>query len=143
MIEKTEFYHGAALARLVEDPRCEALGKHQYGYRVNQQRFISIKYSTKARSPWGFNFSQDDIDRLEETSREIGNCFIALVCGGDGICAVSWTTLLGLLGGTAGWISTKRAHGGCYGVSGPKGTLQGKVAMNRWPGIIFDVEKSE
>jgi hypothetical protein len=34
MIEKLEYYHGAALVRLIEGPRCEMIGKHQYGYRV-------------------------------------------------------------------------------------------------------------
>jgi hypothetical protein len=140
MIEKTEFYHGAALVRLIEDPRCEAIRKHGCGYRVNQQRFVAIKYSTKARSPWGFSFSQEDIVRFEAAMKEFGICLIALVCGGDGVCAISWSTVSNLLGGTPGWISAKRVHGSCYGVSGPAGTLNGKIAMKRWPGSIFDEE---
>jgi hypothetical protein len=143
MIEQLEFYHGAALVRLIEDPRCEAIVKHVYGFRVNQQLLVAIKYSTKARSPWRFNFSHDDINRLQESMKEFRGCSIALVCGGDGICALSWTTVSDLLGGASGWISAKRAHGGCYGVGGPEGTLKRKVAMNRWPGLVFESEDGE
>lgn len=53
MIEKLEFYHGAALVRLIEDARCEAITKHECGYLVNHSRIIMIKYSTKGHSPWG------------------------------------------------------------------------------------------
>lgn len=141
MIEKLEFYHGAALVRLIEDPRCETIGKHVYGYRVNQQRLVAIKYSTRARSPWGFTFSQDDIDRLQMTEQQFGGCFIAFVCGGDGVCALSWITVVDLLGNSPGGISAKRAFAGCYAVSGPTGALKGKIAMNRWPGIVFDREE--
>jgi hypothetical protein len=142
MIEKLEFYHGAALVRLIEDPRCETIGKHACGYRVNQQRLVAIKYSTKAHSPWGFTFSQDDIDRLQAAGQEFGGCLIAFVCGGDGVCALSWTTVADLLGNAPGGISAKRSFAGCYAVSGPAGTLKGKIAMNRWPAIVFDGEES-
>ena len=98
MIEKLEFYHGAALVRLIEDPRCETIGKHEFGYRVNQKRFVAIKYSTKALSPWGFTFSKDDITRLQMVEAEFGECLVAFVCGGDGICALSWTIIADLLG---------------------------------------------
>jgi hypothetical protein len=66
MIEKLEFYHGAALVRLIEDPRCTRIAKHACGYLVNQNRIVAIKYSTKAHSPWGFTFSQDDLARISK-----------------------------------------------------------------------------
>lgn len=141
MIEKLEFYHGAALVRLIEDPRCETIGKHAYGYRVNQQRLVAIKYSTKNRSPWIFTFSQDDLDRFEAAKEEFGGCLIALVCGGDGVCALPWSTVADLLEKASGGISAKRAFAGCYAVSGPGGMLKGKIAMNRWPAIVFDGEE--
>ena len=140
MIEKQEFYHGAALVRVIEDPRCETIVKHESGYRVNNDRILAIKYSTKARSPWGFTFSGEDISRFEEASREFGECIITLVCGGDGICAFSWSKGLSLLGGSPGRIAAKRGFAGCYAVSGPAGELSGKVAMNRWPAIVFERE---
>lgn len=142
MIEKLEFYHGAALVRLIEDPRCGTIGKHPYGYLVNQGRIVAIKYSTKANSPWGFTVSADDIGRFNAAKKEFGNCVITFVCGGDGVCALGWLVVARLLGNAPGWISAKRSFAGCYAVSGPAGVLKGKVAMNRWPGIVFDGEES-
>jgi len=140
MIEKLEFYHGAALVRVIEDPRCETISKHLCGYRVNNGRILAIKYSTKSRSPWGFTFSGEDILRLDAASAESEECVIALVCGGDGICSFSWATGASLLGGSSGRIAAKRGFAGCYAVSGPAGELKGKVAMNRWPAIVFERE---
>jgi hypothetical protein len=140
MIEKLEFYHGAALVRVIEDPRCETIVKHACGYRINGDRILAVKYSTKARSPWGFTFSTEDISRFEAASKEFGECAIALVCGGDGICAFSWAIGANLLGGSPGRIAAKRGFAGCYAVSGPAGELKGKVAMNRWPAIVFERE---
>jgi hypothetical protein len=140
MIDKLEFYHGAALVRVIEDSRCETISKHPSGYRVNNGRILAIKYSTKARTPWGFTFSGEDISRLDAASAEFGESAIALVCGGDGICAFSWAIGANLLGGSPGRIAAKRGFAGCYAVSGPAGELKGKVAMNRWPAIVFESE---
>jgi hypothetical protein len=140
MIEKLEFYHGAALVRVIEDQRCDAIAKHACGYRVNNTRILAIKYSTKAHSPWGFTFSREDISRFKATDAEFGDCIIALVCGGDGICALSWACAGALLAGSPGRIAAKRGFAGCYAVSGPAGELKGKVAMNRWPAIVFEGE---
>jgi hypothetical protein len=140
MIEKLEFYHGAALVRVIEDPRCQTIVKHPVGYRVNTNRILAIKYSTKARSPWGFTFSGEDIARLDAATTEFGDCLIALVCGGDGICALSWKVATALLSESPGRIAAKRGFAGCYAVNGPAGELKRKVAMNRWPAIVFDGE---
>ena len=140
MIEKLEFYHGAALVRVIEDPRCESIAKHACGYCVNNDRILAIKYSTKAHSPWGFTFSGDDISRFNAAKAEFGECLLALVCGGDGICALSWALTATLLADSPGRVAAKRGFAGCYAVSGPAGELKGKVAMNRWPAIVFERE---
>ena len=141
MIEKLEFYHGAALVRVIVDPRCKGIARHPCGYRVNEKRILTIKYSTKAHSPWGFTFSGEDISRLSAISSEFGDCLVALVCGGDGVCALTWRDVASLLGNSPGGIAAKRGFAGCYAVSGPAGELKGKVAMNRWPAIIFEAEQ--
>jgi hypothetical protein len=138
MIEKLEFYHGAALVRLIEDPRCETITKHECGYLVNESRIVMIKYSTKGHSPWGFTFSTDDITRIERAEAESHGAVVALVCGGDGICALLWMDLENLLSNAPGRIGAKRGFAGCYAVSGPVGKMKRKVAMNRWPAIVFD-----
>ena len=140
MIEKLEFYHGAALVRLIEDARCTRIAKHPCGYLVNQARIVAIKYSTRSHSPWGFTFSQDDVTRINNAEKELNDCLVALVCGGDGICVLFWMTVAELLGNQPGRIAAKRGFAGCYAVSGPAGKMKGKVAMNSWPSIVFDGE---
>src|SRR5712664_3047506 len=140
MIEKLEFYHGAALVRLIEDARCAAITKHECGYLVNHSRIIMIKYSTKGHSPWGFTFSPDDIARIGKAEEESHGAVVALVCGGDGVCVLFWTDIEKLLASSPGRIAAKRGFAGCYAISGPEGKMKGRVAMNRWPAIVFDGE---
>jgi hypothetical protein len=90
MIEKLEFYHGAALVRLVEDGRCASISKSDFGYLVNGDRLVLMKYSTKANSPWRFTFSNDDLARFDLANDQFHTCVLALVCGGDGICCTAW-----------------------------------------------------
>src|SRR5262249_19005294 len=118
MIEQLEFYHGAALVPVIEDPRCKSITKHACGYLVNGNRVLAVKYSTKTHSPWGFTFSADDILRLDAATTEAGHCLIALVCGGDGICALSWVVAKALLAESPGRLGVKRGFAGCYAISG-------------------------
>lgn len=143
MIETLEFYHGAAIIRLIEDPRCRSVGKNEYSYLVNEDRAVLVKYTTKAQSPWRFTISGDDIARFDLVAEQYEVCILVLVCGGDGVCAVPWISARQLLGGMAGWLATNRKFSGCYSVSGPLGTLKRKVALNQWPGIVFRQEKTE
>jgi hypothetical protein len=143
MIEKQEFYYGAALARLVEDERCDSVKRSSGGYLVNGLHYVLIKYSTKGRSPWGFSFSTDDLNRLRDGCDAYQKCFIAMVCGGDGICSVMIQDVIGLLNNRPGWISVKRSNNEAYGVSGPEGSLRHKVPMNRWPAVLFHIEESK
>lgn len=140
MIEKLEFYHGAAIVRLIEDERCKSVGKNEYGYIVNDNRSVAIKYTTKAQSPWRFTVSEDDIVRYDLAAAKFESCVVALVCGGDGVCSVPWETARELLGGVPGWLAAKRNFNGCYGVSGTGGRLKRKIPVNQWPGIVFGQE---
>jgi hypothetical protein len=137
MMEKSEFYHGAAVVRIIEDSRCQGISKCEYGYLVNGNKLAYMKYSTKAQSPWRFTLSADDIARLERAVGLYEKCVVGFVCGGDGVCAVRWEIVEELLGSAPGWIAAKRRFSGCYSVSGPLGTLERKVALNQWPGILF------
>ncbi len=85
MIEKLEFYHGAALVRLVEDRRCVSIAKSELGYIVNEDCMVFVKYTTKANSPWRFTISRDDLTDFDLAHHRFRRCFLALVCGGDGI----------------------------------------------------------
>jgi hypothetical protein len=140
MIEKLEFYHGAALVRIVEDPRCEAIQKRDSAYIVNTDSAVLVKYTTKAHSPWRFTLNSDDIERFNEVADRFEGCTLALVCAGDGVCGVSWQTARDLIGDVPGWLAAKRGFSGCYSLSGPIGKLNRKVPLNRWPSIVFEQE---
>ena len=140
MIDKQEFYHGVAIIRLLEDGHCQKVRKHDFGYTVNDEVFVFLKYSTKSRSPWRFTFRSDEVERLNSLASSFRRIALALICGGDGICAISWRKAVELLGNDAGWISARRNFNEQYGVAGPNGKLDGKISLREWPLIIFGDE---
>jgi hypothetical protein len=95
VIGEKERYHGAALARLVQDAQCpvrlEFLGGS--AYRVNSTRYLYLKYSTKRLSPWKFVFSEDHVGELAALTRLRGRTVVGMVCGSEGIAAVYWSEL--------------------------------------------------
>jgi hypothetical protein len=138
MIDKLDFYHGAAVVRIVDNPECKGICRNEFGYVVNGDRLAMMKYTTRAHSPWRFTVTTDDIKRFDEAASKFSTCVLALICDGDGVCTISWKSGRQLLDGQPGWLAAKRVFGGWYAVSGPKGTLSRKVALNRWPMILFD-----
>jgi hypothetical protein len=142
MIDKADFYHGAAIAAALEDSRCIDIGRCPPGYLVNNSVLALIKYSTKGGSPWHFTFRPEDLGRLQHCPDEAERVVLALVCGGDGICAISAEMACSLLEDAPAWIAVRRSFRGWYGVSGPKGRLERKVAQRRWPEILFCDEEN-
>lgn len=138
MIDKQEFYHGAAIIKLLEDGRCTNIKKRDCGFVINNEIFIFLKYRTKSRSPWNFNFDSVDIERIRSCARNFRKIIIALICGGDGICPLLWQNAEKILGGKAGWISARRNFNQQYGVEGSECSLKGKVSLKEWPEIVFD-----
>jgi hypothetical protein len=138
MLEKQEFYWGAAIVHLLEDPRCVGVAKRENGYVVNATRFIVLKYSTKSRTPWRFSFGADEIKRLVEASSRYESLVIGLVCGGDGVCAITWKQAAEILGKEPGWISVRRNFHERYAVTGSAGELPGKVPLRDWPALLFE-----
>lgn len=138
MIDKQEFYHGAAIIRILEDNRCRNIRKHDFGYLVNDNVFVFMKYSAKSRSPWGFSFSDQEIIRINSVPSCVTKIEIALICGGDGICNISFQDLENILGGKSGRISAKRAFGEQYKVSGPVCPIKGKIPLSQWPQSVFE-----
>jgi hypothetical protein len=142
MIDKADFYHGAALAMALDDARCIELARYPRGYLVNDNILALIKYTTKNHSPWQFSFSTEDVARLQHCPDGVSRVVLALVCAGDGICAISAGVARALLEDAAAWIRVRRRFRGWYGVSGPAGILETKVALKRWPEILFQDEEN-
>ncbi|MBZ5511197.1 MAG: hypothetical protein LAN70_08490 [Acidobacteriia bacterium] len=143
MIEKTDFYHGAALIRVIEDARCRTIQKTDHGYVVNQSTLIYPKYTTKTHSPWHFTLSTDDVSRLRDALPLFSRAVITFICGGDGICGVPLGELRSVTGSEPSWITLTRKFNGSYAVSGRVGALSHKIARNRWPAVIFEDESHE
>jgi hypothetical protein len=142
MIDQTDFYHGAALAMALNDPRCIDIARWSPGYLVNDSVWVLLKYTTKGRSPWQFTFSTEDVARLQHTPDGADRVVQAFVCGGDGVCTISAESALELLGNAAGAISVRRKFHAWYGVGGPAGSLERKIAPKQWPEILFSVGES-
>jgi len=138
MIDKQEYYHGAAIIRLLEDRRFNTIAKHACGYIINVEVLTLLKYTTRARSPWRFTFTLDEMVNIETLIKKNEKIIIALICGGDGVCAIHAKELYSILGDNPGWISVKRNFNEQYGVAGPNGYLERKVSFQRWPSIIFE-----
>lgn len=138
-MDKFEYYHGAAVIRLLENEKCKAVKKRGLlGYVVNESIFVFVKYTTKARTPWGFTFDQEDVYRCCKMAEEYDKLYVALVCGGDGVCALKWREAERLLDGKPGRISAGRRHNESYAVKGSEEKLKGKVSVNRWPRLLFE-----
>lgn len=142
MIDKEDFYHGAALIAAVKDRRCSEVSNCGAGYLVNSSVLALIKYTTKGHSPWQFTFSAEDVARLQHCPDEVERVVLAMVCGGDGVCSIAADIACGLLESSAAALSVRRKFRGWYGVSGPAGKLEKKVAVRRWPEILFQSEES-
>ena len=137
MIEKEDFYHGAAIMRLIDYGHPLSFAKHDIGYRVNETTFLYLKYTTKSRSPWRFTFSQEEINRLRTLSETHRRVIVAFICGGDGVCAITAEELFQIGGLDLRWVSVQRKHRERYAVSGPAGDLGRKVALQRWPLLVL------
>ena len=142
MIDKADFYHGAALAMALDDSRCRDVAKCPPGYLVNDEVLAIVKYTTKNHSPWQFTFSTEDVARLQHCPDGVDRVVLALVCAGDGICTISAEAACALLEDAAASIGVRRKFRGWYGVTGPAGKLENKVAVKRWPEILFQREES-
>lgn len=138
MIDKQEYYHGAALIRLLEDTRCASVKKHAVGYIINDEVIVLLKYRTNNRTPWRFSFTLDEMISMETLYKENAKIVIALVCGGDGVCTIHAEELHSVMGDNPEWIAVRRSFNEKYGVEGPKGRLPKKIALRRWPSILFE-----
>lgn len=139
VIDKEEFYYGAALRLLLHHAAVKAVCQDErFGYLVNNENFITLKYASKSRSPWQFSFDQEDINKLQIKLRDRKTVTLGLICGGDGICALSLKQLNIVLGNTPGTVSVRRPFRKQYSVKGTAGKLPGKITQTDWPRVIVE-----
>lgn len=138
-IKKQEFYEGAAIHQLVRGGRITSLKYEPPLFTVNNKLLVCLKYSTRGRSPWGFTFTRDEQHLLRTRAKSSG-LVIGLICGADGIAAISYEDYRAIAGlkKSAIHIACYRKHGKHYGVFGPDGELDRKIAPSLWQRILED-----
>ncbi len=142
-IAKQDFYKGAALVGLIEDSRCVAVCASGPGYVVNENLRLLIKYSTHVRSPWRFAITDEELRFLLAASRQRSLAFVALVCGGDGVCGLTGKTVLDVTEHIPSTVSVSRRYHGRYWIAGPAQELDRSVPVHAWPGCIFDAPRDD
>lgn len=137
LIDQQEFYHGVVLVRLFDDPSMINIRRGDGGYIINDNNLVIIKYSTRNRSPWVFSFSDEEKHRIDQQASSFNNVVIALVCGGDGVCAIAKRELDEIGGERSGALSVRRPFRQRYSVSGPLSDLAHRIAYNRLNSLAF------
>lgn len=146
MIKEFEFYHGAVLANLLHDSGQSMTiepfpSVSNASYVINKNIGIFIKHSTKRMSPWRFSFLKEHQDEILNMKNRLGEVFLLLVCGEDGIVPLSFDELKLILNEThepIEWISVARNKNTEYTVKGSDGSLGHKVSKKDFPRKLFD-----
>jgi hypothetical protein len=136
-IKKQEFYEGAALHLLARAGGIDSIRYEAPFFLLNDHMLVLLKYSTKGRSPWGFTFTRDEQSILQKKSSQF-SVVIGLVCGADGVVALTYDTLLSIAAPreSAVHIACYRQYSEHYEVNGPDGTAGRKVAPSNWLKIL-------
>jgi hypothetical protein len=95
-------------------------------FSINSETAIHIKHSIKRMSPWQFTFSRENVEELIALDSKYRNLFICLVCGDDGLLAITPDDFLEISGPAKSetyWIRVDRPRNKMYEVSGNVGTL--------------------
>ncbi len=151
MINEFEFFHGAALVKLLHknDKNLKIATFDSPGnasYVVNERAGLFIKHSRKRMSPWRFTFKREHQDEIQALKDSFGEVFLLLVCNNDGVVALSYEELKFILNEfhkDYEWVSIERNRRQEYGVKGSDGKLRWKIAKNEFPDkIINHLQKS-
>lgn len=144
-IQEKDYYHGAALTQITEDPSFTALNKAdaKYGhYIINNNIRLLVKHTKNNVSPWYFTLQPDDLLTIS-TDAQLGfRTFLCLTCGLHTICILSSNQLAqaaDLTSNKALRISVSCAKSGfSMKVKGPIGEIKGKIPHTAFPSVLFD-----
>lgn len=132
MIPELERYQGVVLRQLVtacpEGVRLRSVNEagRADAFAVGGAAFL-VKHSGKRMSPWRFTYQEENVAELVSLSETFAPVWVMLVCGVDGVVALSSVEILELMGselGAASWIRVSRGRNEMYRVGGPLAELQ-------------------
>ena len=132
-LREYEFYHGAALARLVsiaKTVRVARLDEIGSGcYALDEKIGTLIKYATDRLTPWAFTFTAEHKQTLSVLRARYSEVLVLLVCRDDGIVALDYQSTILLIGegSTTASVSVARRPRQMYSVSGTYGVVARKL----------------
>jgi len=146
MLRDIEFYHGAALARLVrashEPIEFELLrwDRSFNAYLINQKTGLYLKYSTHRLPPWQFMFTPEQRSEVAALAARTERTVVGLVCWEDGIVGLSRDEVTLLMGDAhsdeTSWISISRKKRGQYQVRGSLGELGRRLSRSDFAAAV-------
>lgn len=138
-MKKQDFYEGAALYGLARTSQISSILYEPPFFVLNGRLSLHLKYSTRARSPWGFAFTPDEQLLLQERATR-SRIVIGLICGADGVATLTYEDYLSVAArrSSAVHIACYRKHAEHYEVNGPDGRLSRKVAPSSWQRILIN-----
>lgn len=131
MISELDRYHGVVLRQiLISHGQPMTIGVANLAGRVDafsiQGAAFQIKHSSKRLSPWRFTYMPDNLAELADLRGDYNPVWAVLVCGQDGVVALSLQEVNSIVSGTNGrtsWIRVSRGRNSMYRVGGDLGDL--------------------
>ena len=149
MISDFEKYHGAALrdvivcaGRSLEITVCDDVGRVN-SYLLDKCIALHIKHSAKRIPPWSFTFTDENVEELERLCRPGVALWLALVCGQDGVLAISFDefrTINPTWAKATSFVRVDRDKRTMYRVFGTNGRLPAAKARGVSP-VIADLNR--
>ena len=146
MIKNFEFYHGTVFTKLIHHSEkpisiSRFMTSSNASYILNGSTGVYIKHSHKRLTPWHFTLSKTHQDEIFQMRGQLQEVFLLLVCGEDGIVALSYDELKEVLDEIykpTEWISVARNKRKEYTVKGSDGVLSYKVSKHDFPRKIIE-----
>jgi hypothetical protein len=131
-------YYGSAVIQVIEQVgRPISIEKLSVGiqgfYLLDARCPLYVKFSRNRRGPWSFNFQKDHQLQCQLLVERFGSCITALVCGNDGVVALSHTQIRQVLDHSfedQEGVSVRRKLNKMYSVGGSNGELSHKISRD-------------
>jgi len=146
-----EFYHGMVLRRLlVDSQRPLTIVPFDFSgrvdsFKINECVVVYMKHSTARLPPWPFTFNNDALREIIELRRRVEHVFIVLICGDEGMVALSLQDFISISEtrpGGAVPIRVTRNRNEMFAVSGNLGELERRKSSGLGPVLkVLQVEK--
>ena len=136
MISDTARFHGSFFVLLFECLEeaisIERLPAFGAGYYLLAKRVpVYLKFSTKRKGPWTFNFVRAHQEAQQRLYAKFGECYTCMICGSDGVVGLSMGDFRKVLDADFGEqesVSVRRKLRSRYEIRGRDGILERRVA---------------